>query len=113
MDKEKKFAEVLQNNSFREDLKTANTREEVQSTFSKYGVDLNREEVDEFLRIGLEESKNGEVNISELEEVTGGVGPVTAWMILTTSYAIIKDVSKHAWNAGKKFAQWESGLRSH
>lgn len=103
MVEEKKFVEVLKNNAFREDLKAAETREEVQSTFAKYGVILDRNEVDAFLKMALEEPASDDVSEAELEKVSGGVA---AWAILTTSYSIVKDVAKYAWSAGRKFAQW-------
>ena len=99
-----KITGLLENEAFKAELKNAESKDDLQKTFAKFGVDLTREEVDA-LASQIEMSlSNDELPIEQLEQVAGGG-------LLGDLWGIAKDVWGGCWKKGKQFANWEDGKR--
>ena len=96
-----KITGLLENEAFKTDLKNAESKDDLQKTFAKYGVDLTREEVD-VLASQIEMSlSNDELPSEQLEQVAGGG--------LRDFYEVLKEVCSWGWKRGRQFANWEDG----
>ena len=101
-----KLEALQENENFVEALKTAQSKEDLQRVLGEYGIGLTCEEVDcAAAEIERELETGSELSEEALETVAGGVTP---WAIFSMVWSVGEKVWKGAWNAGKKFADWES-----
>lgn len=102
-DKQAKYCEILEQESFLQAMRSANTRQDVQNAFAEHGLEMSREEVDAFLMVASNESGSpDELDAQALEDVSGGsAAGVTALWVLSTSAKIAAGIGKACWNAGK------------
>ena len=98
-----KLHKLYNDESFLKRMSTAESKEDVKSIFSEYGLTLSDEELNALISLAANEAE--EVTIDKLEHVAGG-SAIGAWEIFSTSYSVIKDIAKSCWNFGKKCASW-------
>lgn len=98
------FEKLVDNDEFLTAIANAESKSQIQDIFASYGLELSRDEVDSFVA-ALESVGSGELNEDTLESVAGGTAQFWIW-----TYKGIKAIAKKAWNAGKKFANWEQSL---
>ena len=104
-----KLGALADNEAFIADLKSAESKNDLQNVLAKYGIDLTREETDVFAS-EIEKILTGrEVSEAELEQVSGGVA--AGWIIITQAIDWGKEIWKKCWSWGKKFANWEDKQR--
>lgn len=73
---EKRFEEaskLLENPEFIEKLNTVETDKECQKLFADYGVQLSEEDIASMVKESAAVSKNGELDASDLDNVSGGI----------------------------------------
>ena len=108
-EKQERIEALSKDAAFLEEMKGAAGKDDIQKIFAKYGLDLNREEVDAFVTLA-ERELSGELSDTDLENVAGGAGfgpdKVFEWAWKGT-----KAIAKWCWNAGRKFANWEASFR--
>lgn len=100
------YQEIFENQEFLERFKEVAGKDELQSLFSEYGLDLSRAEIDEVVAGVTANNTIDEVDPVSLENVTGGKGKaynldlksVISWCC----YAF-----KKGWEWGSKFYDWE------
>lgn len=103
-EKKLKIEELSKSPAFLEAMKAAESKADIQRVFQENGLELSREEVDAFVVLS-EKELSDELDIQELENVAGGVDPLT---VLTWAWKGTKAIAKYCWRAGKKFYDWES-----
>ena len=95
---------LSENQEFLQAFSAVQSKDELQKVFNNFGLEMTREEIDAFVHM-IGNSGSDELNVDDLESVSGGVDALT---VLGWAWKGIKAVSKTAWNAGKKLANWES-----
>ena len=115
-DMKQRVEELLQDEAFISDLKKASSKKDLQEVFKKYGLTLDREEIDAFVAL-IESFSHSEDSLSEeqLDNVAGGRLPsvaVTPWSWFSVVYSVGKSIWEKAWEFGKKFSDWEDNLYS-
>ena len=73
---EEKFVQVnelLKDESFIEELKTAENDEDVQKLFAAKGIDLSLDEIAQMVQESIVAHNNGELDENSLDNVSGGV----------------------------------------
>ncbi len=78
MDKNAKLMEIFQNEQFKVEAENLTTAEELQSLFSKYGLELTKQEVVALCGAIVRQMNGGELTEDDLEDVAGGF----AWAIV-------------------------------
>lgn len=94
---------LFENAEFIEKFQKAESKDDLQKLFKEYGIELSREEIDEFVAELEKFGDNGELNEEELESVAGGI---TVKKLVGWCWKALKA----GWNAGKKFYEWEQSL---
>ncbi len=74
MEKNAKLVEIFKNEQFMEASKTLKTAEELQELFSRFGLELSMDEVHELCAQIANSMKDGELEETDLEAVSGGIG---------------------------------------
>lgn len=95
MNKNEKIAELLNDESFMNGLDNIHSMEELCEAFAANGVEITVTEAEELAKNLVVISKNGELDIEQLENVAGG--------------GIIQDMwswAKKGWSYGGKFCDW-------
>ena len=73
---EKRFEEaskLLENPEFLEKLNAVEDDEQCKKLFADYGVELSSEDIDSMVKESANVSKNGELDVSDLDNVSGGI----------------------------------------
>lgn len=81
-----KFAELEANEKFTTALKNASSYEEISSLFREEGVDVSAEALREIAK----REKEGELIEEDLEDISGGIGPVTIGLMVIGAYAVYR-----------------------
>ena len=100
------YNNLFENAEFLEKFQKTESKDDLQKLFKEYGLDLSREEIDEFVAEfeKVSTSTSGELDEASLEAVAGGaitIGKLAKWCW---------GAMKAGWNAGKKFWEWEQSL---
>ena len=95
--------QLAENKEFLQAISAAQSKCDIQKACADFGLEMTREEVDALVQM-LNDASNNELNEDSLESVSGGVsaGTVFSW-----AWKGVKKVSKYAWDAGRKLANWE------
>lgn len=101
------FENLAQNKEFLQAVAAATGKDELQSIFARFGLELTREEIDGIVKM-LNASVGDELGADDLDQVNGG--SIEAVTVFEWAWKGIKAVSKTAWNWGRKLAEWEKGL---
>lgn len=90
MDKNEKLVEIFENEQFKAAAEEITTAGELQALFAEYGLELTLDEINELCAVAALRMNSGELNETELEDVSGGassalraVGSVIKWLIKT------------------------------
>ena len=95
---------LFEDATFKEKFLQAESKDDLQKLFGEYGVELSREEIDEFVAKLDEFTAGDELSEETLEDVSGGaitVKKLAQWCV---------SAFKAGWAAGKKFYEWEQSL---
>ena len=95
MGKYEQVAQLLQNESFVDELSATSSVKEVQDVFAKRDIELSSAEVEEMMVAINATAKSGELSDEELDVVTGGGWIGSCWKAL-----------KKGWDYGVKFCDW-------
>lgn len=95
MGKYEQVAQLLQNESFVDELSATSSVKEVQDVFAKRDIDLSSAEVEEMMVAINATAKSGELSDEELDAVSGGGWLGSCWKALKTG-----------WDYGVKFCDW-------
>lgn len=98
--------QLVENESFLDAVVNAESKQDLQTVFANNGLEMDMDEIDAFVGM-VRMHDSDELDEADLINVAGGVGALTVfkWAIKGT-----KAIAKHAWNLGKKFANWEDSL---
>lgn len=102
----KKLEELAENEEIISELRQVESKDDLQKTLNKFGIDFSREEIDCFAE-GIEKIlSSDEMYENELEQVSGGFA-ISGFTIISSAISWGKSIWKAAWKLGKKFANWE------
>lgn len=95
---------LFEDATFKEKFLQAESKDDLQKLFGEYGVELSREEVDEFVAELEAFNAGDELSEETLEDVSGGgitMKKLAGWCVAAF---------KKGWEYGKKFFDWEQSL---
>lgn len=99
MSREEKIAELLNSENFISKLDSIHSYEELAEEFGNNGVDISADEVEALSKDLVVLSKTGELDLEQLDSVSGGVTVGQTAKLCWTGW-------KAGWSAGKKFSDW-------
>ncbi|MBE5811083.1 MAG: hypothetical protein E7318_09160 [Clostridiales bacterium] len=98
--------QLVENEDFLNAVVNTTSKQDLQSVFAANGLEMSMDEIDTIVDMVCMHDSD-ELNEEELANVAGGVSAAT---IFKWAGKGIKAIAKHAWNLGKKFANWEESL---
>ena len=104
MEKQKQIMDLLNDGNFISSLERLHSFVELKELFSKHGVEVSLEELEEITSLLNADTSEKELTEDALEDVAGG-----AFTVKSTLSAMWK-AFKAGWKYGSKFYDWERNL---
>ena len=99
MDKKEMIMKLQEDSAFLSELEGANSVDDILEQFSKHGVDITIDDIDD---VRLEIGKADELSESDLENVAGGIAPVFGVIIIVAGIAFTIRTGQGIYDGYKK-----------